>query len=248
MVHDAGSQGVASTGPRSFERGGHGEDFAGDHLLDWLQRGRALSSAEASSSIDMRRRRGLLQRGRALSSAEARARKRRTAWPYMLQRGRALSSAEATPFAYAIPPYSGFNGAALFRARRPLKVKPRSKTYYGLQRGRALSSAEAQSQVASSCESHLLQRGRALSSAEAGAGASGPWSRPQASTGPRSFERGGIQLGEEQVEAAKLQRGRALSSAEAVWAEAWRPPLNMLQRGRALSSAEAKRRSRLSLA
>ncbi len=88
----------------------------------------------------------------------------------MLQRGRALSSAEAFWDAEKRRLDYGFNGAALFRARR-LKLSPAS--------------------IFRKC---ALQRGRALSSAEALGCPSKATNMNFASTGPRSFERGGEAL------------------------------------------------------
>ena len=133
-----------SMGPRSFERG------------DWPQTAPARSTSRS------------LQWGRALSSAETRA---CACWPptqARLQWGRALSSAETERPARNPPIARPFNGAALFRARRPRTTWPASRQPSAFN-GAALFRArrhwwKATARSSAGC----LQWGRALSSAETG--------------------------------------------------------------------------------
>ncbi len=154
-----------------------------------------------------------------------------------------------------------FNGAALFRARRFVQAHeqragtfastgPRSFERGGqvpnrpmspkikLQRGRALSSAEVKIGPDDEPLNVLLQRGRALSSAEVQGGSRAQLAVLRASTGPRSFERGGGNFKGFAPVVVLLQRGRALSSAEVQMGGTETVNHKRLQRGRALSSAE----------
>ena len=109
---------IASTEPRSFERG----DVASlkrTHRVNELQRSRALSSAEMGSA-------GRDDREVCDASTEPRSFERgdrscpkTMRFHALLQRSRALSSAEICNQRRAIVGgRAGFNGAALFRARR----------------------------------------------------------------------------------------------------------------------------------
>ena len=109
----------------------------------------------------------MLQRGRAHSSAEIWRTPVGCALRSSLQRGRAHSSAEiGNATGGSAPAKPGFNGAALIRARKS---------------GFASREAWADS---------WLQRGRAHSSAEITTIKAGTKIAFEASTGPRSFERG----------------------------------------------------------
>ena len=118
--HDATERRIASTGPRSFERG--------DYLSEVLSgTGHTVASTGPRS----------FERGDPF------ARDAELAETRQLQRGRALSSAEI-PLAITraeTKPHC-FNGAALFRARRCVSFGSVSLAKLSLQRGRALSSAE----------------------------------------------------------------------------------------------------------
>ena len=231
---------IASTGPRSFERGGNVWRCVALPEAR-LQRGRALSSAEARNSRLLRckircfngaalfraRRQGAAARPRPSAEAStgprsferggAAGKDATIAAQAKLQRGRALSSAEAS-------------------ARTP-----DCETGYALQRGRALSSAEATIDRLTGYSVQVLQRGRALSSAEALLEHGGRLHlRHRASTGPRSFERGGEKALINEIAAAhastgprSFERGGLGQRTRCVCRH------STLQRGRALSSAEA---------
>ena len=89
------TQSAASMGPRSFERGNRPRSRPGASRTSSLQWGRAHSSAEIPRSSTAITCRSLLQWGRAHSSAEI-----------------ALNSGQISSIV------SGFNGAALIRARK----------------------------------------------------------------------------------------------------------------------------------
>ncbi len=182
-----------------------------------LQRGRALSSAEAQTPWPLRARRGRastgprsFERGGSASTGSAGPAGR-------LQRGRALSSAEALLAASTCSSPSCFNGAALFRARRPLFPAPTSLPWSRFNgaalfrarrpplrrlprprlscfNGAALFRARRRKCRPGQDPELKLQRGRALSSAEAQKALAARVSSAEASTGPRSFERGGAAL------------------------------------------------------
>ena len=86
---------------------------------------------------------------------------------------------------------SGFNGAALGRARRSQPAGDPERPPAGLQRGRARESAEMRKRhVATQRDVFWLQRGRARESAEIKCPAESRDVASLASTGPRSGERG----------------------------------------------------------
>src|SRR5581483_5856689 len=158
----------------------------------------------------------------------------------MLQWGRARASAEISLRRSAARVcQSGFNGAALVRARkcRPLyscrmsreraSMGPRScergnraewarlPRRLGLQWGRARASAEIAETATPSFAPNALQWGRARASAEMGGNSGGEGSLLPASMGPRSCERGNILLKPFTAQRYfTLQWGRARASAE----------------------------------
>ena len=180
------------------------------------QWGRALSSAETRRRHSPGKREAMLQWGRALSSAETFTAGRRPAGVSTLQWGRALSSAETGgQCPQKMPPEnpsmgprsfergdsayrrslcaasSAFNGAALFRARRPGENVSQKTRFSSSFNGAALF--------------------RARRRIEDNAGVMGLI----ASMGPRSFERGDDRDGGPGWNGIlRLQWGRALSSAE----------------------------------
>ena len=132
---------MASTEPRSFERGDITKVSSPRCGLG-LQRSRALSSAEMASSRAGACSPARLQRSRALSSAEICTEGGELFDVCKLQRSRALSSAEIQHRRCRRLRRSGFNGAALFRARRSGEGLRADLHARVLQRSRALSSAE----------------------------------------------------------------------------------------------------------
>ena len=192
-VHRPGSDfpGAASTGPRSGERGE--SPPVASTLMDpyLLQRGRARESAERCRCRSRSGGSRWLQRGRARESAE---RSRRdgghrgatdaSTGPRSGERGEGSGNTLDSPATYASTgPRSGergegldssetrsraarFNGAALGRARRGPNRNGSKRAVASLQRGRARESAERRN-----------RSGRSLP-------------RSNASTGPRSGERG----------------------------------------------------------
>ena len=182
----------ASTEPRSFERGDPcWESVKAPDVLR-LQRSRALSSAEMACARTISACSVSLQRSRALSSAEIisklrhhRSHRQASTEPRSFERGDMLPIPEGGTGS------PGFNGAALFRARRypphaaynhrsnTASTEPRSfergdsgraapapASRLLLQRSRALSSAEISNSCLVSPVQGMLQRSRALSSAE----------------------------------------------------------------------------------
>ena len=231
----------ASTGPRSFERGDCSNKklifcsmgcFNGAALFRARRfatiptgiapalpcfNGAALFRARRyPNSVRAYRHSMRLQRGRALSSAEIQGRcplhpvyRPASTGPRSFERG------DSMPPPRWLLPRQGFNGAALFRARRSATSAICTRTEYScfngaalfrarrsragvttgssstlLQRGRALSSAEIVAATVLAHPADVLQRGRALSSAEIIYLVRGPDDYDGASTGPRSFERG----------------------------------------------------------
>ncbi len=158
-----------------------------------------------------------------------------------------------------------FNGAALWGARRSGKLRstetPRSPASTGPRSGER---GDAEDSLAKLITQYVLQRGRALGSAEMrlcavlvslalrsfnGAALWGarrcvpegilPVGRPEASTGPRSGERGDVSYSSARSDTWHLlQRGRALGSAEITQRLLEDQQGRVLQRGRALGSAE----------
>ncbi len=234
---------IASTGPRSLERG---ETAPGDHSSGIatvastgprsLERGERLTRFRPSSGQCE------LQRGRAHWSAE-----RRTGCTTMmrsrleLQRGRAHWSAESVDqrcdrFRRCV----GFNGAALTGARRgcsrpdaPCDDRHASTGPRSLERGedaarasrlptleastgpRSLERGEARVSGDRGPRAFELQRGRAHWSAESESFVTEIRSCDSASTGPRSLERGEVlSRWTDQSRQRALQRGRAHWSAE----------------------------------
>ena len=214
---------VASTEPRSFERG----DVKGHETnptVPMLQRSRALSSAEIIKDGSVGYVQTWLQRSRALSSAEMEhsirgdyARQIASTEPRSFERGDLPSplssrarnvSASTEPRSFErgdsfrladVPiPHEGFNGAALFRARRSVRSIS--------MRVRRLASTEPRS----------FERGDGVRLR------TGDFDL-EASTEPRSFERGDeARCGIPGEGATGLQRSRALSSAEiASYSHGW---------------------------
>ncbi len=254
---------VASTGPRSFERG-----------ETWPRAGRDPRRACFNGAALFRARRGsvrllrvcstqLLQRGRALSSAE---RARGDAWmgnfgkastgPRSFERGETLLRARLperapsfngaalfrarrehhTPRPYRVP--ARFNGAALFRARRGTTIAPwmaRTTRFNGAALFRA---RRANLDILLLTKRPELQRGRALSSAESEFFVMGNHELVHASTGPRSFERGEQGGLTSACRAGAASTGpRSFERGETL-ANQLPAGTAKLQRGRALSSAE----------
>ena len=137
----------------------------------------------------------------------------------MLQRGRAPESAESITRWKPAGRWNGFNGAALRRARsRREGIGPVVKV-------------------------SQLQRGRAPESAESSLWWIAAEQKPNASTGPRSGERGVVcEVTSGRVVASVLQRGRAPESAESFRLVIARIGGIRLQRGRAPESAESPAR------
>ena len=181
-----------------------------------------------------------LQRSRALSSAEIRRREQ-------VSSSRAWASTEPRSFergdsALGLSLYSvtrSFNGAALFRARRCFAANSSAPGVSQLQRSRALSSAEMTRMPAIEFAPVSGFNGAALFRARRCAF---PLLRvfpiSEASTEPRSFERGDSTTATASTVPALLQRSRALSSAEIASSFALCSIRDWLQRSRALSSAE----------
>ena len=207
-------------------------------MIIQLQRGRAPESAEWAKNVGKAIATNLLQRGRAPESAEWMAPAWRTGWSPVLQRGRAPESAECAK-----------EGIVVLAAD-------------GLQRGRAPESAECVYENGVG-EVTLSFNGAALRRARSGGGGGLGERRAQrfngaalrrarsgdvavfgvapldASTGPRSGERGvTVEHVGACVTLVALQRGRAPESAE------WRkhnPPPNPAKRfnGAALRRARS---------
>ena len=89
-----------------------------------------------------------------------------------------------------------------------------------------------------------LQRGRAQLSAEGNFRMQHELQGFDASTGPRSIERGRAAGVSNQVNTSRLQRGRAQLSAEGRSSAIWIIRRRSLQRGRAQLSAEGRQRQR----
>ena len=137
--------------------------------------------------------------------------------------------------------HHGFNGAALGRARRSGGDAFPAPAYSSLQRGRARESAEMGPALMTLVRAAWLQRGRARESAEIRDSFARQETVRQASTGPRSGERGDQVSVEEYDETAGwLQRGRARESAEIASIVAIGSGTQWLQRGRARESAEMR--------
>ena len=158
------------------------------------------------------------------------------------------------------------DGAALQRGRAPKSAEmsrwdAQGSTGQPLQRGRAPKSAEIGGLIRGSYNIVMLQRGRAPKSAEitTDRGGGGRWCRfngaalrrarrwrwqaphrflREASTGPRSEERGDRPCGRRSRRLAGLQRGRAPKSAEICGSGEGCAGISQLQRGRAPKSAE----------
>ena len=230
-----------------------------------LQRSRALSSAEivpqlrlaprlvrfngaalfrARRSATDARTKGwssLLQRSRALSSAEIRTVCSKSPVLCSLQRSRALSSAEIPDCCACRSSQSGFNGAALFRARRCLRSGGAHEHSLASTEPRSFERGDSRARRRSGARCSGLQRSRALSSAEMVIFPEASIVAAPASTEPRSFERGDLEYVRIEAVRVPLQRSRALSSAEIVPVEHAREiEIRMLQRSRALSSAEIR--------
>ena len=158
---------MASTGPRSHERGRWRSCSALSTGTPSLQRGRALTSAEGSSPPSRPAPRNSLQRGRALTSAEG-FRPLKNLWRIeTLQRGRALTSAEGSQSHDSqMASKAASTGPRSHERGRPARVRSIARSHPVLQRGRALTSAEG----------FCIRRAFGVP-------------RP-ASTGPRSHERG----------------------------------------------------------
>ena len=131
-----------------------------------------------------------LQRSRVLSNAES-SNSSRTAAPCRpLQRSRVLSNAESHRGRRARPSHRRFNGAAFFRTRSPVGWWAEADGTEMLQRSRVLSNAESSTRVSRAARKSSLQRSRVLSNAESRGLAAAEKAREEASTEPRSFERG----------------------------------------------------------
>ena len=162
-----GSHGVASTGPRSFERGDVGGRTVGDCRRPASTGPRSFERGDLGTDAESLSTRAVLQRGRALSSAEI---------------GR--ESLDLTDDNLASTgPRSFERGDVICPAQRVAGIS-------WLQRGRALSSAEITRTRLLVFFIESLQRGRALSSAEIASVIVNLRTLGNASTGPRSFERG----------------------------------------------------------
>ncbi len=231
----------ASMGPRSCERGNNRYRLTRCGLCGCFN-GAALVRARKCAVC-----RGA-ERGRVEASMGPRSCERGNQWQVirsgwsvtMLQWGRARASAEISLRRSAARVcQSGFNGAALVRARkcRPLyscrmsreraSMGPRScergnraewarlPRRLGLQWGRARASAEIAETATPSFAPNALQWGRARASAEMGGNSGGEGSLLPASMGPRSCERGNILLKPFTAQRYfTLQWGRARASAE----------------------------------
>ena len=181
---------VASTGPRSGERG----EWIYPFLTTATNRA---STGPRSGERGEQRARGTPARRRPASTGprsgergEADANGDQGVYVVALQRGRARESAERTPPAPRWEVPSGFNGAALGRARRV-----ESFTVQKLGPGAASTGPRSgeRGEVARNVELECLgplQRGRARESAERTEGGGEGERSYRASTGPRSGERG----------------------------------------------------------
>ena len=133
----------ASMGPHSFERGDMKPWRLRARTWRPLQWGRTLSSAEISCASSSALVAALLQWGRTLSSAEMKSTGSSRHSAFGLQWGRTLSSAEMLGESRrGFQDDDGFNGAALFRARRCNLLHVLGPRHVRLQWGRTLSSAE----------------------------------------------------------------------------------------------------------
>ena len=180
---------MASTEPRSFERGDPVSDSALQSAMDASTEPRSFERGDhvlrgPSSAV------ARLQRSRALSSAEIRA--AGDASPVLVQ-----ASTEPRSFERGDERAASASPAARLASTEPRSFErgDSERTHRmgdgcGLQRSRALSSAEIRQEALSDLASQLLQRSRALSSAEI--------------RGSRRRRR----------QTRALQRSRALSSAE----------------------------------
>ncbi len=157
---------LASTGPRSFERGESG-------FRDAARKSIAASTGPRS-----------FERGESRSTGQHSMATAASTGPRSFERGeRAQASAEERP-------QHGFNGAALFRARRDRTTRPPPPPPPCFNGAALFRARREQHPRADKLRHVLLQRGRALSSAERSGRARGVGRQPLASTGPRSFERG----------------------------------------------------------
>ena len=183
----------ASTEPRSFERGDAPPALASDFRLFKLQRSRALSSAEMLPPVRSSARRSAAStEPRSFERGDGSAREIHSRGFYGFN-GAALFRARRY-HRHLLRPDEGcrFNGAALFRARRFLPAAVRPESTSQLQRSRALSSAEmspAAPQPACAIERF---NGAALFRARRSFARISIMDTHRASTEPRSFERGDI--------------------------------------------------------
>ena len=162
---------TASMGPRSIERGNFPVTFY-KHFILLLQWGRAQSSAEIRGHRPGRQGTHLASMG-----------------PRSIERGNCARRPNKWPNK------SGFNGAALNRARKLGELGEHGGKRSLLQWGRAQSSAEMRPRWATSQGNSALQWGRAQSSAEMAAMGEVLRSHGKASMGPRSIERGNVGVG-----------------------------------------------------
>ena len=142
-------------------------DGPNDAVAVRLQRSRVLSNAETPvSPFPLIMVPKVLQRSRVLSNAETPLKPIETPHSGSLQRSRVLSNAETSRETVARNQMSSFNGAAFFRTRKRIRAK-----------GKCIRGGK-------------LQRSRVLSNAETPERSRRPRVQIQASTEPRSFERG----------------------------------------------------------
>ena len=181
---------VASTGPRSGERGVADALGASQSRTSFngaaLRRARSLNRSGHVFCV-----RAPLQRGRAPESAESPS---CGSQPTPCRRASTGPRSGERGVVHTAPPF-GSECVLLQRGRAPesaeSRVTPSSNESTGaLQRGRAPESAESRPARSRLDARQGLQRGRAPESAESGAGVEGVGGSGVASTGPRSGERG----------------------------------------------------------
>ena len=181
---------LPSMGPRSFERGDVCALPDGSGCVQPSMGPRSFERGDAPPPIPAQ---GVLtlQWGRALSSAETVWRRRTTDNGQQPSMGpRSFERGDLGFLFLTTCCHTTFNGAALFRARRPWFSFSNNLLSHNLQWGRALSSAETRLPLSARMACGSLQWGRALSSAETYRTTTTPLPPLPPSMGPRSFERG----------------------------------------------------------
>ena len=210
----AGNQRAASTEPRSFERGNKYRT-ARRKAGQALQRSRVLSNAETGHKNTMKVTVTKLQRSRVLSNAETDQRRRLSpAGPRASTEPRSFERGNMVCGRTLRCRGQGFNGAAFFRTRKLVGSIFRASAAPGF-------------------NGAAFFRTRKLAGKNTLIGVYGA-----ASTEPRSFERGNHLRRRLAARSKLLQRSRVLSNAETRLTKPSSREANRLQRSRVLSNAE----------